>query len=68
MFATILWLFQAGKLSEEVNFMPQDIRNKLNELKRQEMNRLRKIVQAKSDLDNGKCIKLWLHLSCPYQG
>jgi len=48
------FILQAGKLSEEVNFMPQEIRTKLNELKRQEMNRLRKIVQAKSDLDNGK--------------
>ena len=47
---------QNGKLSHEVNFMPSDIRNGLNQLKRQEMNRLRKIVQAKSDLDNGMVI------------
>ena len=49
----LLYCFQSGKLSNEVNFMPREIRDKLNELKKQEINRLRKIVQAKSDLENG---------------
>lgn len=34
--------------------MPREIRDQLNQLKREEMNRLRKILHAKVDLDNGR--------------
>ena len=53
-YTSFYFLFQSGKLSHEVNFMSKEIRDKLNELKKQEINRLQKIVLVKSDLENGE--------------
>uniref|UniRef100_A0A3Q3XEC8 EF-hand domain-containing protein n=1 Tax=Mola mola TaxID=94237 RepID=A0A3Q3XEC8_MOLML len=43
-----------GKLSKELDFVHHSLRTKLDELKREEMNRLRMLLKAKYDLENGK--------------
>lgn len=46
-------LFQEGRLSDEINKMPRSVREKLNELKKEEIQRLRKILHAKVDVEKG---------------
>lgn len=42
-----------GKLSKELDFVQHNFRTKLDELKREEMNRLRMLIKAKHDLQEG---------------
>ncbi|XP_028307171.1 nucleobindin-2b isoform X1 [Gouania willdenowi] len=42
-----------GKLSKELDFVHHNLRTKLDELKRDEMNRLRTLLKAKHDLQEG---------------
>ncbi|XP_006782451.1 nucleobindin-2-like [Neolamprologus brichardi] len=42
-----------GKLSKELNFVQHNFRTKLDELKREEMNRLRMLIKAKHDIKEG---------------
>lgn len=46
-------LIQQGKLAKELDFVSHHIRTKLDELKRQEVNRLRTLIKAKQDLEGG---------------
>ncbi|KAL6479140.1 hypothetical protein MHYP_G00125730 [Metynnis hypsauchen] len=43
-----------GKLAKELNFVSHHVRTKLDELKRQEVNRLRTLIKAKQDIEGGK--------------
>ncbi|XP_019934773.2 nucleobindin-2 isoform X1 [Paralichthys olivaceus] len=47
-----------GKLSRELYFVHHNFRTKLDELKREEMNRLRMLIKAKHDIqgDNGRTV------------
>uniref|UniRef100_A0A672JJM7 Nucleobindin-2-like n=1 Tax=Salarias fasciatus TaxID=181472 RepID=A0A672JJM7_SALFA len=42
-----------GKLAKELDFVSHHVRTKLDELKRQEVNRLRTLIKAKQDLEGG---------------
>uniref|UniRef100_A0A7N6F6Y2 EF-hand domain-containing protein n=1 Tax=Anabas testudineus TaxID=64144 RepID=A0A7N6F6Y2_ANATE len=42
-----------GKLSKELDFVQHNFRTKLDELKREEMNRLRMLIKAKHDIQDG---------------
>lgn len=42
-----------GKLAKELDFVSHHIRTKLDELKRQEVNRLRTLIKAKQDVEGG---------------
>ncbi|XP_070686567.1 nucleobindin-2b isoform X2 [Pempheris klunzingeri] len=42
-----------GKLSKELDFVHHNLRTKLDELKREEMNRLRMLLKAKHDIQEG---------------
>ncbi|TKS73943.1 Nucleobindin-2 DNA-binding protein NEFA [Collichthys lucidus] len=42
-----------GKLSKELDFVHHNFRTKLDELKREEMNRLRMLIKAKQDIQGG---------------
>uniref|UniRef100_A0A8C7GSN2 Nucleobindin 2 n=1 Tax=Oncorhynchus kisutch TaxID=8019 RepID=A0A8C7GSN2_ONCKI len=42
-----------GKLAKELDFVGHQVRTKLDELKRQEVNRLRKLIKAKQDAEGG---------------
>ncbi|XP_069019569.1 nucleobindin-2-like [Embiotoca jacksoni] len=42
-----------GKLSKELDFVHHNFRTKLDELKREEMNRLRMLIKAKHDIQQG---------------
>ncbi|MEQ2235447.1 hypothetical protein ILYODFUR_002433 [Ilyodon furcidens] len=42
-----------GKLSKELDFVQHNFRTKLDELKREEMNRLRLLIKAKHDVQEG---------------
>lgn len=42
-----------GKLSKELDFVHHNFRTKLDELKREEMNRLRMLIKAKHDIQGG---------------
>lgn len=44
---------QQGKLSKELDFVHHGLRTKLDELKREEMNRLRMLIKAKHDQQDG---------------
>lgn len=46
-------LIQQGKLAKELDFVSHHIRTKLDELKRQEVSRLRTLIKAKQDLEGG---------------
>lgn len=46
-------ILQQGKLAKELDFVSHHIRTKLDELKRQEVNRLRTLIKAKQDLEGG---------------
>ncbi|XP_061678340.1 nucleobindin-2-like isoform X2 [Syngnathoides biaculeatus] len=43
-----------GKLAKELNFVQHNLRTKLDELKREEMNRLRMLIKAKLDIGAGE--------------
>ncbi|NP_958887.1 nucleobindin-2b precursor [Danio rerio] len=43
-----------GKLAKELDFVSHNVRTKLDELKRQEVNRLRTLIKAKQDLNGEK--------------
>lgn len=40
---------KSGKLSQELDFVSHNVRTKLDELKRQEVSRLRMLLKAKMD-------------------
>ncbi|KAI4825398.1 hypothetical protein KUCAC02_021078 [Chaenocephalus aceratus] len=42
-----------GKLAKELNFVQHNFRTKLDELKREEMNRLRMLIKVKQDVQGG---------------
>ncbi|KAL0967957.1 hypothetical protein UPYG_G00260320 [Umbra pygmaea] len=42
-----------GKLAKELDFVSHNVRTKLDELKRQEVNRLRMLIKAKQDVEGG---------------
>jgi len=44
---------RSGKISKEINFLPYELREKLNEIKKEEIHRLRKLVQAKNTVEKG---------------
>ncbi|XP_077592782.1 nucleobindin-2-like [Stigmatopora nigra] len=44
---------QQGKLAKELDFVHNNLRTKLDELKREEMNRLRILIKAKHDIEAG---------------
>ncbi|CAJ1055962.1 nucleobindin-2-like [Xyrichtys novacula] len=44
---------KSGKLSKELDFVHHNFRSKLDELKREEMNRLRMLIKAKHDMQGG---------------
>lgn len=46
-----------GKLSEEIQKIPADIRRKLDEVKRDEISRLRKIAHAKMQVEKGQKLR-----------
>lgn len=46
-------VMQEGKLAKELDFVSHHVRTKLDELKRQEVNRLRTLIKAKQDLEGG---------------
>lgn len=46
-------IIQQGKLAKELDFVSHHVRTKLDELKRQEVNRLRTLIKAKQDLEGG---------------
>ncbi|XP_007885701.1 nucleobindin-2 [Callorhinchus milii] len=52
---------KAGKLSKELNLVSHMVRSKLDELKRQEVARLRMLIKAKMDVHQGKDIKIDHH-------
>uniref|UniRef100_A0A3B4E8U6 EF-hand domain-containing protein n=1 Tax=Pygocentrus nattereri TaxID=42514 RepID=A0A3B4E8U6_PYGNA len=43
-----------GKLAKELNFVSHHVRTKLDELKRQEVNRLRILIKTKQDIEGGQ--------------
>lgn len=45
--------FQQGKLAKELDFVSHHVRTKLDELKRQEVSRLRTLIKAKQDIEGG---------------
>ncbi|XP_041852677.1 nucleobindin-2-like isoform X1 [Melanotaenia boesemani] len=47
-----------GKLSKELDFVQHNFRSKLDELKREEMNRLRMLIKAKHDIQEGNGLTL----------
>lgn len=49
----LICVSQQGKLAKELDFVGHHIRTKLDELKRQEVNRLRTLIKAKQDLEGG---------------
>uniref|UniRef100_A0A3P9JJ37 Nucleobindin 2 n=1 Tax=Oryzias latipes TaxID=8090 RepID=A0A3P9JJ37_ORYLA len=58
-----------GKLSKELNFVQHNFRSKLDELKREEINRLRMLIKAKHDteehnaMDHQTLLKQFEHLN-----
>lgn len=50
---------QQGKLAKELDFVSHHVRTKLDELKRQEVNRLRTLIKAKQDLEGGNGIHVY---------
>ncbi|KAF3855192.1 hypothetical protein F7725_023247 [Dissostichus mawsoni] len=47
------YLREQGKLAKELNFVQHNFRTKLDELKREEMNRLRMLIKVKHDIQGG---------------
>lgn len=71
----VCWFFwsQLGKLSKELDFVHHNFRTKLDELKREEMNRLRMLIKVKQDIQggNGKypvChVDVFLYQTCAFE-
>lgn len=42
-------LFQTGEIAKELNFLSHNVRTKLDEIKRQELTRLRALVKEKAE-------------------
>jgi hypothetical protein len=42
-----------GKLAKELDFVSHHVRTQLDELKRQEVSRLRTLIKAKQDIEGG---------------
>lgn len=58
-----IYIIQQGKLAKELDFVSHHVRTKLDELKRQEVNRLRTLIKAKQDLEGGNgmsCNKIYI--------
>jgi hypothetical protein len=51
---------QQGKLAKELDFVGHQVRTKLDELKRQEVNRLRTLIKAKQDAEGGNGALVYL--------
>lgn len=51
----LLFCQQSGRLSKELDLVSHHVRTKLDELKRQEVGRLRMLIKAKLDSLHGKC-------------
>lgn len=51
----LLFCQQSGRLSKELDLVSHHVRTKLDELKRQEVGRLRMLIKAKLDSFQGKC-------------
>lgn len=51
-----VWWKQQGKLAKELDFVSHHVRTKLDELKRQEVNRLRTLIKVKQDINGEKGI------------
>lgn len=51
-----VWWKQIGKLAKELDFVSHHVRTKLDELKRQEVNRLRTLIKVKQDINGEKGI------------
>ncbi|XP_067830391.1 nucleobindin-2-like [Heptranchias perlo] len=49
---------KSGKLSKELDFVSHHIRTKLDELKRQEVSRLRMLIKAKMDAEQGENVQI----------
>ncbi|XP_072127759.1 nucleobindin-2-like [Mobula birostris] len=49
---------KSGKLSTELDFVSHHIRTKLDELKRQEVSRLRMLIKAKMDAEQGENVQI----------
>ncbi|XP_078286871.1 nucleobindin-2-like isoform X2 [Rhinoraja longicauda] len=49
---------KSGKLSTELDFVSHHIRTKLDELKRQEVSRLRMLIKAKMDAEQGESVQI----------
>lgn len=49
-----IWRKQQGKLAKELDFVSHHVRTKLDELKRQEVNRLRTLIKVKQDMNGEK--------------
>eukprot|EP00062_Callorhinchus_milii_P027488 gi/632990847/ref/XP_007884357.1/ PREDICTED: nucleobindin-1-like [Callorhinchus milii] len=49
---------KSGKLSKELDFVSHHIRTKLDELKRQEVSRLRMLIKAKVDAEQGENVQV----------
>lgn len=43
--------FQSGAIAKELNFVSHNVRNKLDELKRIELDRLRKLAKKEHDIE-----------------
>lgn len=53
---------QSGKLSRELDFVSHHVRTKLDELKRQEVSRLRMLLKAKMDAEQEPSKQGWVEL------
>lgn len=50
---TFIYLFQSGKIAHELEFVNHNVRTKLDEIKRNELERLRHLIKKKGELENG---------------
>lgn len=55
--------FQSGRLSKELDLVGHHVRTRLDELKRQEVSRLRMLLKAKLDSTNAQSECVWLCLA-----
>ncbi|XP_055335346.1 nucleobindin-2-like [Paramacrobiotus metropolitanus] len=54
--------FKTGEIANELNFVSHNLRSKLDEVKRQELNRLRALVKEQVDRNDMKELKIPAHL------
>lgn len=54
---------RSGRLSQELDLVSHKVRTRLDELKRQEVGRLRMLIKAKLDALQGGCWAMGGHLS-----